>query len=593
MSNSYPKWNLSDLYSGIEDVKIAKDLVEYKNLNLELEKKYKSKVISLSSQELLNAMKLYEKATTIAHCLGGFAYLNMCTQMENEKATIFYQNIVEALTDDGKPTIFFTLEVNQISEEDMKNHMEDKELSKFYPWFDRLRMYKKYELSEDLETLMSEKSITSGSAWDRFYSEFCASLKFVVDGKEYNEAEISSLTQSKDIETRRKAGAEINRVHKENTATFTFIYNMIMKDKAIEDDKRGFEKPVSSRNLDNNVEAEVVDALANSVRDNYKNISHRFYRLKSKWLGLEKMSYWDRNATLPFEDDKKYSWEEAVEIVLDAYKNFSPKLHALATDFFDKDWIDVGPKRGKRSGAFAHPVSSVVHPYLFLNFEGKMRDILTLAHELGHGCHMRLSFKQGELQDDTPLTLAEVASVFAESLTFRKLIDETSDDKTRLCLIASKVNDMINTAIRQISFHFFEERAHSERKRGEVSTDILTNIWQEEMSKSLGEYIEIKDDISHIWAQISHFYHSPFYVYAYSFADCVVNSLYSVYRDGSVANFEDKYLKLLSETGVKKYDELLLPFGLDAKNKDFWNKGLAVISGYIDELEILDKKIFG
>lgn len=585
------KWDLSDLYSGIDDENIKKDLDTYKRLNLELEKEYKGKLSEISSENLYNAIKKYEEMTVLAHQIGGFAFLNMCTQMENSSATGFYQNTIEALTNNGTPSIFFTLEINQISDVDLEKHLKDEKIAKFSPWFERTRLYKKYELSQEVETIFAQKSITSGSAWSRFYDEHCSGLKYIVDGKEYNDAQISGLTQSKDRETRLKAGEQINRINKENSATFTFIYNMIIKDQEISDEKRGFKNPISSRNLANNVEGEVVDCLVSSVKENYKNISHRFYKLKAKWLGLEKISYWDRNAPLAFEDNSKYSWEEAVKIVLDSYQNFSPKLHSLATDFFEKSWIDIEPKQGKRGGAFAHPVSSAAHPYLFLNFEGKMRDILTLSHELGHGCHMRLSTKQGELNDDTPLTLAEVASVFAESLTFRKLIDEITDDKARLCLIANKVNDMINTAIRQIAFHSFEEKAHAMRRKGELSSDDLVQIWREEMKQSLGETVEVDENCEHIWSQISHFFGSPFYVYAYSFADCVVNSLYSVYSQGNVENFEDKYLTLLSETGVKKYDELLKPFGLDAKNQNFWNQGLAVISSYIDELEKLDKKL--
>ncbi|MFV0626196.1 MAG: M3 family oligoendopeptidase [Alphaproteobacteria bacterium] len=586
-----PAWDLSDLYAGLKDKKINEDLEKYKFLNQKLEQEYKGKIARLSSKNFAEALKVYEDIVVIGHFLGGFGYLNMCTQMDNKDATIFFQNLSEKLTDYSKCSVFFSLEINQLSDEKISELLKDEKVAVYKPWLDRLRLFKKYELSEDLEGMLLEKSVTSGSAWVLLYDEYSSELKYIVDGKEYNDSGISKLTQDKNAEIRHKAGKEINRVCKENDNLFTFIYNMVVKDKAIEDEKRGFKTPIASQNLANNVEGEVVESLVASVTANYTNIAHRFYKLKAKWLGVDKLSYWDRNAPLPFEKDVDYSWDEAVKIVLDAYQSFSPKLYELAQDFFTKNWIDVPVRNGKRSGAFAHPVSSHAHPYLFLNFTGKLRDVLTLAHELGHGCHMRLSGKQGELQDDTPLTLAEVASVFAESLTFKSLLENIDDDMTKLCLIASKVNDMINTAIRQIAFHNFETKVHNERREGEVSSVRLVEIWKEEMKESLGSSVEVGEDSEYIWSQVSHFYHLPFYVYAYSFADCVVNSLYSVYRHNKVENFADKYLHMLSETGVKKYDELLQPFGLDAKDEKFWNLGLGVISEYIDELERLTKKL--
>ena len=454
---------------------------------------------------------------------------------------------------------------------------------------ERVRRFKKYELSEELEELLLEKSMTSSSAWIRLYEESSSRLTYTVDGKKYNDAEISKLLLDKDAKLREKAGKEINRVSKENAPLYTFIYNMIIKDKATEDGKRGFKKPISERNLSENVEDKVVDALADSVRSKYAEISHRFYKLKAKWLGVDKIQYWDRNAPLPFAQDTKYSWDESVNIVLKAYKEFSPKLHQQAEDFFSKNWIDVPPRDGKRSGAFAQ--STPKHPYLMLNFVGKQNDVLTLAHELGHGCHMRLSQKQGSLNDDMPLTLAEVASVFGEMVTFQSLLRQTKDDKAKLCLIAGKVSDMINTALRQISFHFFETRAHDERKKGELSSERLCQIWLEEMRRCLGDSVIVDEDSAYIWLQVGHFFFLPFYVYAYSFADCLVNSLYQVYQEGQIKDFADKYLDMLSQTSVKRYDQLLKPFGLDAKNPEFWYKGLSLISGYIDELERLDKKL--
>ena len=416
---------------------------------------------------------------------------------------------------------------------------------------------------------------------------------YIVDGKEYNDAEISKLLLDKDPKVREKAGKEINRVSKENAPLFSFIYNMIIKDKAIEDVKRGFKMPISARNLAENVPDETVKALAETVRSRYADIAHRFYKLKAKWLGVDKIQYWDRNAPLPFCDDVTYSWDESVKIVLNAYKEFSPKLYETATDFFNKNWIDVPPRDGKRSGAFCSGGSASSHPYLLLNFVGKQNDVLTLAHELGHGCHHQLRRENGDLNEFSRMTSEEIASVFGEMMTFQSLLKQQTDDKAKLCLIAGKVNDMINTAIRQIAFHFFESRAHEERKNGELSEDRLGELWLEEMRQSLGDYVVVDDNSRYIWLQVGHFFFLPFYVYAYSFADCLVNSLYKVSRDGEVKDFPEKYLHLLSQTAIGDYNEIFKPFGLDVNSPAFWNKGLDLISEYIDELERLDKKVFG
>ncbi len=546
---------------------------------------------NLSAEEFLEAIKDIEDRSIMAGRLGGFAYLNMVTQMKNNEAVAFYQNISEKLNDYCKPTIFFSLELNKLPEEKINEWLQNEKVAFYRPWLKRMRKFKEYELSEPVEEVLLEKSLTSSEAWVRLYEETSSRLIYTVDGKQYNDAEISKLMLDKDAATRAKAGKELNRVLKENGHLFTFIYNMVMKDKAVEDDKRGFKTPVSSRNLCEDVSDETVEVLAQTVKKHYKDIAHRFYKLKAKWLGVEKINYWDRNAPLPFERDINYSWDNAVEIVLQAYKEFSPKLYNIAKDFFVNDWIDVPPRDGKRSGAFCSSPVNVEHPYLLLNFTGKQNDVLTLAHELGHGCHHQLRIKNGELNEHSRMTSEEVASVFGEMMVFQSMLKNAPDDKARLCLIASKVGDMINTAIRQIAFHFFETRAHNERKNGEVSEERLCQIWLEEMRDSLGEYVEVTDDSKHIWSMVGHFFFLPFYVYAYSFADCFVNSLYQVSQSGKVENFADKYLDMLSRTALEDYDKILQPFGLNPNSADFWEYGLSLISSYIDMLEDLDAKI--
>lgn len=591
MKNNIPAWNLTDLYKDIKDPQIQKDLETYRKSALKFAKDYKGRLKDLSADEFLKAVEDIEKRSVIAGRLGGFAYLNMVTQMKNTEAVGFYQNIEEKLTDYYKPVLFFSLEFNKLPQKIINQWLKDKRISYYKYWINRLRKFKDYQLSEPEEQILLEKSLTSGDAWVRLYEESSSRLEFTVNGKKYNDAEISKLLLDKDAKIRLKAGKEINRVYKENGHLYTFIYNMVIKDKAVEDEKRGFKTPVSARNMSEEVSDESVEVLAQTVKKHYKEISHRFYKLKAKWLGVKKISYWDRNAPLPFSEDVHYTWDDAVKIVLNAYKEFSPKLYKIAKDFFDNNWIDVPPRDGKRSGAFCSSPITSWHPYLMLNFTGKQNDVLTLAHELGHGCHHQLRVKNGELNEHSRMTSEEVASVFGEMIVFQSLLRNMKNDKAKLCLITSKVGDMINTAIRQIAFHFFETRAHNERKKGELSEERLSQIWVEEMRDSLGDYVVVDEDSANIWSMVGHFFFLPFYVYAYSYADCFVNSLYKVSETGKVKDFADKYLDMLSKTALEDYGKILKPFGLNPNNVEFWEYGLSLISSYIDLLEKLDKSL--
>ena len=591
MSENLPAWDLSDLYKSVDDPQITVDLEAYRASAADFADRYKGKLAQLSADEFLDVIKDIEKRSLLAGRLGGFAYLNMVTQMKNAQAVGFYQQIEETLTDYAKPTVLFSVEVNVLPQEKIDAWLKDERIYAYRYWIKRVRKFKDYELSEPEEQILLEKSLTSGDAWVRLYEETSARLVYEVDGKKYNDAELSMLMLDKNAQTRLKAGKEMNRVLHENGHLFTFIYNMVMKDKAIEDEKRGFKTPVSARNMSEDVSDESVEVLAQTVRKHYQDIAHRFYKLKAKWLGVEKINYWDRNAPLPFSDDVHYSWDEAVEIVLNAYKEFSPKLYNIAKDFFENRWIDVPPRDGKRSGAFCSGPLATKHPYLMLNFNGKQNDVLTLAHELGHGCHHQLRLQNGELNEHSRMTSEEVASVFGEMIVFQSMLRSMKDDKARLCLIASKVGDMINTAIRQIAFHFFETRAHNERRDGELSEERLSQIWVEEMRASLGDAVVVDDDSAHIWSMVGHFFFLPFYVYAYSYADCFVNSLYKVSQSGMVNGFADKYLDMLSKTALEDYDKILAPFGLNPNSSDFWEYGLSLISAYIDELEALDRRI--
>ncbi len=585
--NDLPVWDLSEYYQNEDDPQIDKDLAKYAQDSLKFAKKYRGKIGKLTAEEFLKALKSLENLNNLGSKLSGFAYLNQTTQMKNAKATALYQKIIEGLNGAGTNLLFFGLEYNKLSKVAEEKLLKNKKLQAYLPYLKRLRRFKPYELKEDVEKAFLEKDITSGSAWVRLYEEYMARLSYTINGKKYNDAEISKFTFSADAKMRAAASKEINRVSKENSYVINYIYNMIIKDKAIEDEKRGFKLPMSSRNLSENVSDETVKVLAQTVRDNYKNISWRFYKLKAKLLGMKKINYWDRNAPLPFDADRSYCWDETVKMVLDAYKAFSFKLYNVAKDFFENDWIDVAPKDGKRSGAFCYCPLVEQHPFLMLNFIGKRSDVLTLAHELGHGCHHQLRRKNGVLNETTRYTTEEVASVFGEMLVFQSMLDNAKTKKEKISLLAMKINDMINTAIRQIAFHFFETRAHEERKKGELSPERLNEIWLEEMKASLGPSVVVDQNSEAIWEQIGHFFYLPFYVYEYSFADCVVNSLYWLKLKGKVKNFEDKYLKLLSQTAIGEYKDIFAPFGLNPEAREFWQGGLDLIAHYLDELESL------
>ena len=585
-----PEWDLSEYYKGTDDKQIDKDLKKYAQLAAAFAEKYKGKVAALDAKTFVEALKEIEEISKLGSKLGGFAYLNSTTRLMDAKASALYQKVSETLSEAGTDLLFFSLEYNKMDEKAIRKLEEDKDVKTYAPYLKRVRKFKPYELSEDVEKTLLEKDVTSGSAWVRLYEESMARLSYEVDGKKYNDAQISRLCLSPDAELRAKAGKEINKVSKDNSFNVCYIYNMIMKDKAVEDKKRGFKLPMSARNLSEEVSDETVNALAQTVRDNYKNIAWRFYKLKAKLFGVDKIQYWDRNAPLPIEDDKSYSWEEAVQTVLKAYNEFSPKLYNVAKEFFENPWIDVAPKDGKRSGAFCSGSLVEEHPFLMLNFVGKRNDVLTLAHELGHGCHHQLRRKNGTLNETTRMTTEEVASVFGEMLVFQSMLNNAKSDDEKISLLAMKINDMINTAIRQIAFHFFETRAHDERQNGELSSERLNQIWLEEMKESLGPSVEVDENSAYIWEQVGHFFFLPFYVYAYSFAECVVNSLYCLKLQNKVENFEDKYLELLSKTAIGDYKEIFAPFNLNPESHDFWQGGLNLISYYLDQMEELVNK---
>ena len=584
-----PEWNLADLYEGPEARALAADLAEIKSGAEAFKAAYQGKLASADAATILAAITEYERLGEIMGRIGAFAFLHYVGNQQDAARVKFFGDIQGKLTDVSSNFIFFTLELNTIEDERLASLLRDKGLARFRPWFDELRKEKPYQLEEKLEQVFHDKSQTSRGAFNRLFDETMSALKFSVA----DQPEPLSLEETLNLLTdtspaRRQAASEaLSKTLQDNVRLFTLITNTLAKDKEISDRWRGFKDVADSRHLANQVEAPVVDALVAAVRESYPKLSHRYYAMKAKWLGKERLPHWDRNAPLPEKPERVIPWSEAQQIVLNAYAGFAPDLADLARPFFEKRWIDAPVRPGKGSGAFAHPTVPSAHPYVLMNYQGKSRDVMTLAHELGHGVHQRLAAGQGLLLSQTPLTLAETASVFGEMLTFRALLAEASELKERKALLAGKVEDMINTVVRQIAFYEFERKVHEGRREGELTSDQIAEHWMSVQGASLGPAIELKAGYEVFWAYIPHFIHSPFYVYAYAFGDCLVNSLYALYEDAH-PGFVEKYFELLKAGGSKHHTELLAPFGLDASKPEFWNKGLAVIEGLIDELEAME-----
>jgi oligoendopeptidase F len=581
-----PEWNLADLYASPDAPEFAADMKKGEELSKAFAQKYRGKLASLGGGELAEALKDYEAISDLLGRTGSYAQLYYVGDTTDAKRGKFYGDVSAKLTEISTLLLFFELELNRIEDEALEKAMETPALAHYRPWIENLRKEKPYQLDDKLEELFLEKSQTSAAAFNRLFDETMAGLRFEVDGETLTLEPTLNLMQNPD-EAKRKAGAlALAKTFGENLKLFTLITNTLAKDKDISDRWRGFKDIADARHLSNRVEPEVVAALVQSVRNNYPQLSHRYYRMKAKWLGKDQLMHWDRNAPLPQEDTREVPWSQAKDMVLSAYGEFAPEMADIARTFFDRNWIDAPSRPGKSPGAFAHPTVPSAHPYVLLNYLGKTRDVMTLAHELGHGVHQVLAAKQGPLMASTPLTLAETASVFGEMLTFQALLRQTTDAKKRKTLLASKVEDMINTVVRQIAFYTFERKLHSARKEGELTPDQINAIWLEVQAESLGDGIRIGEGYESFWTYIPHFIHSPFYVYAYAFGDCLVNSLYARYRE-SEQGFQEKYFDMLKAGGTKHHSELLKPFGLDAADPGFWDKGLSVISGMIDELETM------
>ncbi|MGR3455180.1 M3 family oligoendopeptidase [Pseudooceanicola sp.] len=582
-----PEWDLTDLYPAPDAAEIKRDLDWLEEACKSFAADYEGKLDTLDAAGFLDCVKRNERIQSVAGRIMSYAGLRYYQLTTDAARAKFMSDMQDKITTFTTPLVFFTLELNRLPD----NHLDglfaaDPDLARYKPVFDRIRAMKPYQLSDELEKFLHDLGVV-GDAWEKLFDETIAGLTFHVNGEELNIEGTLNLLTEQDRPLREAAARELATVFAENIRTFARVHNTQAKEKEVIDRWRGMPSAQTARHLSNDVEPEVVEALRNAVVAAYPKLSHRYYELKRKWLGLDRMQVWDRNAPLPAEETRTVNWAQARETVMNAYAEFDPRMAEIATPFFDKGWIDAAVKPGKAPGAFAHPTVTDAHPYVMLNYLGKPRDVMTLAHELGHGVHQVLAADQGEMLSSTPLTLAETASVFGEMLTFRRLLDNAKDDAEKKTLLAGKVEDMINTVVRQIAFYDFECKLHEARRGGELTPDDINALWMSVQAESLGPAFDFMDGYETFWAYIPHFIHSPFYVYAYAFGDGLVNALYAVYRE-SPEGFQDKYFDMLKAGGSKHHKELLAPFGLDATDPAFWDKGLSMISGMIDELEAME-----
>jgi oligoendopeptidase F len=589
MPDSCPTWDLTDLYEGIGDDAIAADLARCRREAERMERGLQGKIGDATPQDLATLIADYEQVLEALGKAQSHAQLLFAASTTDAQIARHHQSIREASADIGARLLFVELEIAALPSDHVDRLLETPEFTAWQPWLRRVRAFAPHQLSPDMERMLAERAPSGRGAWVRLFDETAAGLRFPFGDAEVTEAEVLNKLSSPDADERREAGASLSQTLKANERLLSLVLNTIAKDKEVEDRWRGFARPVASRNLDNDVDDQTVDALVAAVDDRNADLSHRYYRLKAGWMGGDTLNWWDRNAPLPSDDDRKFSWDEARQLVLASFDGFDPQMAAQAEPFFTRNWIDAEPRAGKSSGAFSHPVTPSAHPYILMNFSGKSRDVMTLAHEMGHGIHQRLAADRGYLMSDTPLTLAETASVFAEMLTFRRLVDSTDDPAIRQRLLAGKVEDMLNTVVRQVAFHNFETRFHDARRNAELTSDEISDIWMETQRAALGPAIKTGDDYRPIWGYIPHFVHTPFYVYAYAFGDCLVNALWQTYQsaqaDGQAADFVASYRSLLQAGGTERYDIALQRFGLDPRDPAFWSMGLDMISGMIDELE--------
>ncbi|MGB0347457.1 MAG: M3 family oligoendopeptidase [Balneolaceae bacterium] len=578
-------WDLSDLYTSSEDPNLAKDKEEILNEADTFAAKYKGKIAELSVSEFKAMLMEYEALQDKGGKIGSFAYLQWSTNTTNSGYGKLVQEANELGSELNQKLVFLDVEWMQVSDEDAQKMIDAPELDFYKHYLESSRRYKNHVLKEEQEQILSAKSVTGRSAWVRFFDETLGQAKFELDGKEYAEQEVLSKLHDGDRDLRIRAHASLTKKFKELAHPLTYVFNTLLADKSTNDKLREYPSWITSRNMANETDDATVDALVNAVTSNYPMVQ-RYYKLKAKLLGLDNMYDYDRYAPM-MQNEATITWEEARKMVMDSYTEFHPNMGEITAEFFDKNWIDAAIKPGKRGGAYSASTVPSVHPYVFMNFDGKIRDVQTLAHELGHGVHQYLSRQQGPLQAGTPLTTAETASVFGEMLVFQNLLKELSDPKEKLALIVGKIDDTIATVFRQISMNRFENAMHTARREeGELTTEKFSELWMEQQKALYGDSVTLTDEYGIWWSYIPHFLHTPGYVYAYAFGELLVLALYEEFTENP-DGFADRYMELLSAGGSEWPHDLVAKMGLDIRDPEFWNKGLSSFEKMIDEAEEL------
>jgi oligoendopeptidase F len=582
-------WDLSDLYTSNNDPRLTEDKESILKEADEFSNKYRGRIAELSANEFRNMLDTYENILDTSGKIGSFAYLQWSTDTGNTDYGKLVAETNELSSEISQKLVFLDVEWLKIPEEEAQKLIESDDLKKYKHYLESSRRYKEHVLEEGQEKIMSAKSVTGRSAWVRFFDETLGAAKFELDGEELSEQEVLSKLHESDRDLRERAHASLTKKFKDLSRQLTFIFNTILADKSTNDKLRKYESWIDSRNLANQTNRETVDALINSVTGQYELVQ-RYYKLKKKLLGLDEMKDYDRYAPM-LKNEATIKWNSARDMVLDSYSKFHPQMGEITKEFFEKKWIDAAIKPGKRGGAYSAGTVPSVHPYVFMNFDGKIRDVQTLAHELGHGVHQYLSRQQGVLQSSTPLTTAETASVFGEMLVFQKLMKELDDPKEKLALLIGKIDDTIATVFRQISMNRFEHAIHTARREeGELTTERFSELWMKQQKALYGDSVTLTEEYGIWWSYIPHFLHTPGYMYAYAFGELLVLALYEEYTQRP-EGFSDKYLELLSAGGSEWPEDLVSKMGLDITQPDFWDKGLTSFKKMVEDAEEMAEKI--
>jgi len=578
-------WDLGDLYGGADDPRLGADLDQADAQAAGLRAQYYGRIAGLSPEQLRTMLQEYEAIYELAAKVGSYAYLFWSANTTDPARGALMQRATERESRLSQELVFVELEWANAPDDVAQKLIESPELARYRHYLEKARLYRPHVLSEPEEKVLAEKSVTGRSAWERFFNETHSAATFELDGEKLSKEKVLSKLHAPDRDLRKRAAASVTAGLRDLSRTSTYILNNLLADKASDDRLRHYESWISARNLANEVDDQVVEALVRAVTGRY-DIVARYYRLKRRLLGLDELFEYDRYAPLPAAQHF-YPWEETRQIVLDAYRAFHPSMAEIAGWFFERHWIDAAMRPGKIGGAYSAGTVPSVHPYVLLNYEARPRDVMTVAHELGHGVHQALSREQGMLQMHTPLTTAETASVFGEMLVFQDLMRRESDPQVRLTMLTGKLEDSFATVFRQVSMNRFEDAIHAARRNeGELTTERYNALWLDTQRAMFTDSVSLTADYGLWWSYIPHFINTPGYVYAYAFGELLVLALYARYQQVG-AEFPGKYLEMLSAGGSNWPHEIVRPLGVDLNDLNFWKDGLQILDDMVSEAEKL------